>query len=82
MALYFWDPNLRMGWDANVDEINVLEWFDSNSCVVHQLHKHIWPAARRDCCFYSEIRCIDNSADLSKLVLNMMCEENNKVFNC
>jgi collagen type IV alpha-3-binding protein len=29
--------------------------------VFFQVHKRVWPAAQRDSCFWSHIRCISNS---------------------
>ncbi|KAF1743616.1 hypothetical protein MXB_50, partial [Myxobolus squamalis] len=59
---FFWDVKYRLQIDNTVDHVFVKATYGSNIVVVHQLHKHIWPATRRDSCFLSIINEVDDAS--------------------
>jgi collagen type IV alpha-3-binding protein len=60
MCHHFWSPDVRMEWEHTLDSTRVIEKIDKDTLIFHQIHKRVWPAAQRDACFWSHIRCIPN----------------------
>lgn len=60
MCHYFWSPDVRMEWEHTLDSTRVIETINKETLIFHQVHKRVWPAAQRDACFWSHIRCIPN----------------------
>ncbi|CAF5220934.1 unnamed protein product, partial [Rotaria magnacalcarata] len=58
---YFWEFQYRMEWETTLDSTKIIEALDPDTVIFFQLHKRVWPAAQRDSCFWSHIRCISNS---------------------
>ena len=48
---------------ATLELSKIIEVLDPDTTIFFQLHKRIWPAAQRDSCFWSHIRCISNSEE-------------------
>jgi collagen type IV alpha-3-binding protein len=46
---------------ASLDSTKIIEVLDPDTVIFFQLHKRIWPAAQRDSCFWSHIRCVSHS---------------------
>lgn len=61
MCKYFWDPAVRLEWEATLDTSRVIEALSDNTLIFHQALKRVWPAAQRDTCFWSHIRAIPSS---------------------
>ncbi|CAF3273049.1 unnamed protein product [Rotaria socialis] len=60
---YFWDYQYRMEWETTLDSTKIIEVLDPDTVIFFQMHKRVWPAAQRDSCFWSHIRCISNSEE-------------------
>ncbi|CAF1108615.1 unnamed protein product [Adineta ricciae] len=60
---YFWEYQYRMEWETTLDSTKIIEVLDPDTVIFFQLHKRVWPAAQRDSCFWSHIRCISNSEE-------------------
>ena len=45
---------------ATLDSTKIIEVLEPDTVIFFQVHKRIWPAAQRDSCFWSHIRCISN----------------------
>ncbi|CAF1492216.1 unnamed protein product [Adineta steineri] len=58
---YFYEFQYRMEWETTLDSTKIIEVLDPDTVIFFQLHKRVWPAAQRDSCFWSHIRCISNS---------------------
>ena len=58
MCKYFWDPAVRMEWEATLDSSRVIEALSDDTLIFHQTMKRVWPAAQRETCFWSHIRAI------------------------
>ncbi|CAM2700295.1 unnamed protein product [Rotaria socialis] len=58
---YFWEFQYRMEWETTLDSTKIIEALDPDTVIFFQLHKRVWPAAQRDSCFWSHIRCISHS---------------------
>ena len=48
---------------ATLDSTKIIEVLDPETVIFYQVHKRVWPAAQRDSCFWSHIRCISNSEE-------------------
>ncbi len=48
---------------ATLDSTKIIEVLDPDTFIFFQVHKRVWPAAQRDSCFWSHIRCISNSEE-------------------
>lgn len=48
---------------ATLDSTKIIEVLDPDTVIFYQVHKRVWPAAQRDSCFWSHIRCISNSEE-------------------
>ncbi len=48
---------------ATLDSTKIIEVLDPDTVIFFQLHKRVWPAAQRDSCFWSHIRCMSNSEE-------------------
>jgi collagen type IV alpha-3-binding protein len=48
---------------ATLDSTKIIEVLDPETVIFFQLHKRVWPAAQRDSCFWSHIRCISKSEE-------------------
>lgn len=44
-----------------MDRLKVLEHLDSATVVMYYLHKKVWPAAQRDSCMLSHVRCLPDN---------------------
>ncbi|CAF3787568.1 unnamed protein product [Rotaria magnacalcarata] len=60
---YFWDYRYRMEWETTLDSTKIIEVLEPDTVIFFQMHKRVWPAAQRDSCFWSHIRCISNSEE-------------------
>ncbi|UJR16210.1 hypothetical protein I4U23_003120 [Adineta vaga] len=60
---YFWEFQYRMDWETTLDLTKIIEVLDPDTVIFFQLHKRVWPAAQRDSCFWSHIRCMSNSEE-------------------
>jgi collagen type IV alpha-3-binding protein len=58
---YFYEFQYRMEWETTLDSTKIIEVLDPDTVIFFQLHKRVWPAAQRDSCFWSHIRCISHS---------------------
>ncbi|KAF4532275.1 hypothetical protein B566_EDAN007247 [Ephemera danica] len=63
MCHYFYSPDVRMEWEATVEQMTVLESIAEDTLVFLQVHKRIWPASQRDALFWSHIRRVPDSKD-------------------
>ncbi|CAF1005099.1 unnamed protein product [Rotaria sordida] len=63
LCQYFWEFQYRMDWETTLDSTKIIEVLDPDTMVFFQVHKRVWPAAQRDSCFWSHIRCISNSEE-------------------
>jgi len=53
---YFWDPAVRMEWEATLDTTVIADWLSKDTNITYQVVKRVWPAAQRDSFFWSTIR--------------------------
>lgn len=53
---YFYEPEYKMDWDTTLEAMTVVEKPSEDTCVVHQVHKRIWPASQRESLFWSHFR--------------------------
>ncbi|CAF0840962.1 unnamed protein product [Rotaria sp. Silwood1] len=58
---YFYEYQYRMEWETTLDSTKIIEVLDPDTVIYFQVHKRVWPAAQRDSCFWSHIRCLSNS---------------------
>ncbi|XP_050538132.1 ceramide transfer protein [Daktulosphaira vitifoliae] len=52
---YFFYPEYRYDWEGTLETMNVVNEIANDTIVFHQIHKRIWPAAQRDCTFWSHL---------------------------
>lgn len=53
---HFFSPNVRYEWENTLESMKVIEEINSNTLILHQIHKKVWLAAQRDTVFWSHIR--------------------------
>uniref|UniRef100_A0A158R4K8 Collagen type IV alpha-3-binding protein n=1 Tax=Syphacia muris TaxID=451379 RepID=A0A158R4K8_9BILA len=70
---FFYEPKYKGEWDETIDRMNVVEILSPDTCVIHQIHKKVWPAARRESLFWSHVRKIDSGKDSDAHDLFMVC---------
>lgn len=56
LCKYFWDPVVRLEWEGTLETSRMIEALSDDTLIFHQVVKRVWPAAQRDCCFWSHIR--------------------------
>ncbi len=60
---YFWDVRYRREWETTLDQApRVLELPGSQTVIVHQIYRRVWPATQRDACFWSHMRRVPGKA--------------------
>lgn len=52
-----------LSFPATLDSTKIIEVLDPDTVVCFQVHKRVWPAAQRDSCLWSHIRCISKSEE-------------------
>jgi collagen type IV alpha-3-binding protein len=58
LCKYFFDPSVRMEWEATLSSSRVIEVLSDDTLIFNQVHKRIWPTSQRDTCFWSHIRSV------------------------
>lgn len=70
---YFFDPKYKLDWDTTLDCMNVVENLSTDTCVLHQVHKRVWPAAQRESLFWSHFRRVNSHKDPDASDLYIVC---------
>jgi len=53
---YFWDTKYRLDWEHTIESFKILEFVDPQTFIIHQKHKRVWPAAKRDALYLSNLQ--------------------------
>jgi collagen type IV alpha-3-binding protein len=68
----FFNPDLKAEWDHTLDNGKVVERFSRDLVVIHQIHKRVWPASRRESLFWSFRQNVSDHRDADALDAWMM----------
>lgn len=80
LCKYFFDPDIRMEWEATIESSKVIEKLSDDSLIFHQVVKRVWPSAQRDSVFWSHMRAFEIENKPNKngvkdwIVVNYSCD--------
>uniref|UniRef100_A0AC35TJ37 Collagen type IV alpha-3-binding protein n=1 Tax=Rhabditophanes sp. KR3021 TaxID=114890 RepID=A0AC35TJ37_9BILA len=60
---YFYEFKYKTDWDDTLEKSMLVDKIADDICVIHQIHKRIWPSAQRESLFWSHIRDVSASKD-------------------
>lgn len=67
---------MLQSFSDTVVKVNVVETLDTNTVVLHQLHKKVWPAAQRESLFWSHLEDISHQKDEDAYDAWIVCNHN------
>uniref|UniRef100_A0A914GY77 START domain-containing protein n=1 Tax=Globodera rostochiensis TaxID=31243 RepID=A0A914GY77_GLORO len=74
----FFRPEIKMEWDDIIEQCNVVDAISPHTVVIHQIHRRIWPTARRESLFWSQrlnVYAECNTQDGAVLGAWMVCNQ-------
>jgi len=77
----FFSPDIKLEWDDTLDKVVTVKILSPHTVILHQVHKRIWPANRREALFWSQRLNVSASKEVDSHDAWMVCNHDTSAID-